>query len=246
MVIPYRLTGDLAAPPPAVGKINPSTSRYQRRASTFLLQGLPPKPLCDRLLDCYIIGYHPIAPVIHVPTFRAEYENLWKTRPDDPSQTQGTSHFICLLLAVLFAGAIVCPNIELVRGLLPESTRSREELEVGMHERASKALRQASFPRTPSLETFTAYILLQATWMKVEEPLTTCAFIGLAYRVAQMLGLHRDPSHFSSLGPIVAEVRRRVWWLLVHIDISVGSKYLFRVLHSLCSLVHKSYPPPSR
>lgn len=222
--IPYRLTGDLAAPPPAIGKIPTSTSRYQRRASSLLLNGLPPKALCDRLLGFYITGYHPIAPVIHVPTFKAEYENLWKARPDDAAETHGTSHFICLLLAVLFAGAVVCPNIELLRGLLPEPTRSREELEAGMHERASKALRQASFPRTPSLETFTAYILLQVTWMRVEEPLTTCAFIGLAYRVAQMLGLHRDPSHFSSLPPIVAEVRRRVWWLLVNIDISVGSK----------------------
>lgn len=216
--IPYRLTGDLAAPPPAVG----NTSRYQRRASTILLHGLPPKALCDRLLGFFIKGYHPIAPVVHVPTFKAEYESLWKSRPDDPAETQGTSHFICLLLAVLFAGAVVCPNIELLRGLLPEPTRSREEWEKSLHEMASKALRQSSFPRTPSLETFTAYMLIQVTWMRVEEPLTTCAFIGLAYRVAQMLGLHRDPSHFSSLQPTVAEVRRRVWWLLIHIDIAVG------------------------
>jgi hypothetical protein len=173
-------------------------------------------------LDFYIAGYDPIVPVIHVPTFKAEYENLWKASREEPAQTQGTSHFICLLLAVLFAGAVVCPNIELLRSLLPEPTGSREELEKSLHGRASKALRQASFPRTPSLETFTAYILIQATWMRMEEPLTTCAFVGVAYRVAQMLGLHRDPSHFSSVQPIVAEVRRRAWWLLIHIDIIVG------------------------
>jgi hypothetical protein len=183
---------------------------------------LPPKALCDRLLEFFIIGYHPIVSVIHVPTFKAEYENLWKARLDDPTQTQGTSHFICLLLAVLFAGSVVCPDIELLRALLLDPTQTREDLQKSLHERTSRALRQASFPRTPSLETFTAYIIIQASWMRVEEPLTTCSFMGVAYRVAQMLGLHRDPSHFSSLKPVVAEVRRRVWWFLIYVDVVIG------------------------
>jgi len=196
----------------------------------MLLRSLPPKTLCDRLLDLYIMGYHPIAPVIHVPTFRAEYESLWKARPDDYTQSQGTSHFICLLLAILFASSVVCPNIEQLRSLLPENIHSREDLEKHLHERASKALRQASFPRTPSLETLTAYILIQVTWMRFEEPLSTCAFIGIAYRVSQMLGLHRDPSSFSTIPPNVAEVRRRVWWFLVHIDTIIAlaaGKFVF-------------------
>lgn len=123
---------------------------------------------------------------------------------------------------MLFAGAVVCPNVEMLRDFLPEQTQSREDLEKLLHERASKALRQASFPRTPSLETLTSYILIQVTWMRFEEPLTTCAFIGLSYRVAQMIGLHRDPSNFSSIQPIMAEVRRRVWWFLLHIDVTVA------------------------
>lgn len=58
--------------------------------------------------------------------------------------------------------------------------------------------------------------------MKEEEPLTTCAFVGLAYRVAQMLGLHHDPSRFSSLSEVVCETRRRLWCGIVYIDVSVG------------------------
>ena len=37
-----------------------------------------------------------------------------------------------------------------------------------------------------------------------------------------MLGLHRDPSHFPEVPPITAEVRRRIWWQLVHIDVLVA------------------------
>lgn len=33
-----------------------------------------------------------------------------------------------------------------------------------------------------------------------------------------MLGLNKDPSHFPSLSPIVAVVRRRVWWQLYYVD----------------------------
>ena len=48
------------------------------------------------------------------------------------------------------------------------------------------------------------------------------AFIGLSFRVAQMLGLHKDPSRFKSLDPISAEVRRRIWWHVVHLDVSIA------------------------
>ena len=37
-----------------------------------------------------------------------------------------------------------------------------------------------------------------------------------------MLGLNKDPSHFPAIPPIIAETRRRVWWHLFFIDISVS------------------------
>lgn len=49
------------------------------------------------------------------------------------------------------------------------------------------------------------------------------AFVGLMLRVANVLGLHRDPSHFGSdITPIEAETRRRVWWQVVHVDVLVA------------------------
>jgi hypothetical protein len=44
----------------------------------------------------------------------------------------------------------------------------------------------------------------------------------LAQRAAHILGLHKDPSHFPSIDPIEAEVRRRVWWQIVHIDVTLA------------------------
>ncbi|MBE3109187.1 MAG: fungal specific transcription factor domain-containing protein, partial [Acidobacteria bacterium] len=41
---------------------------------------------------------------------------------------------------------------------------------------------------------------------------------GLAIRIAQGLGLHRDGTHFG-LPPFEVEMRRRVWWLLCALDV---------------------------
>ncbi|KAK8210140.1 hypothetical protein M8818_003627 [Zalaria obscura] len=58
--------------------------------------------------------------------------------------------------------------------------------------------------------------------MRAEEPLTSVAFTGLALRVAHMLGLHKDPSHFPDITAIEAEERRRSWWHLLHTDMGVA------------------------
>lgn len=41
---------------------------------------------------------------------------------------------------------------------------------------------------------------------------------GLAIRMAQALGLHRDGSHFDHLTPYEVEIRRRVWWAVCLLD----------------------------
>lgn len=42
---------------------------------------------------------------------------------------------------------------------------------------------------------------------------------GVAIRMAQSLGLHRDGSHFPQLTPYEVEIRRRVWWSLCFLDV---------------------------
>ena len=48
------------------------------------------------------------------------------------------------------------------------------------------------------------------------------AFIGTAVRVAQMLGLNKEPSLFKKIPPIAAEVRRRIWWHVFNVDVLVA------------------------
>jgi hypothetical protein len=61
--------------------------------------------------------------------------------------------------------------------------------------------------------------------MREEEPLTTCSFVGVAVRAAQMLGLHKDLQCFQNTASleVIAEIRRRVWWHIYALDVLVAT-----------------------
>lgn len=42
---------------------------------------------------------------------------------------------------------------------------------------------------------------------------------GLLVRISHYLGLHRDGSQFKYLTPFEVEMRRRVWWVVVLLDV---------------------------
>jgi hypothetical protein len=73
------------------------------------------------------------------------------------------------------------------------------------------------FPQNPAMASLEAFILLQSLQMKEEESLSSCSFVAVAMRIAQAMGLHRDPADFG-LDPVLCEERRRIWRYLMHLD----------------------------
>ena len=185
-------------------------------ASKMILEKLPPKSECDRLLLWYFKGCHPVVPLVHEPKLRQRYENFWPSISNSPTFLESNLPFLTLFLALLYAGSLSCPPsswLDVVPSVArdgPPSTCFRRL--------TSTALRISKFPKAPTLDALRAYLIYQSTEMKEEEPLTCVAFVGLALRAANMLGLHRDPSHFKEIMPAEAEERRLVWWHLIHID----------------------------
>lgn len=209
------LAAEVLPLPPAWTEKLPLFSVFQHRAISL---ELPSREQCDFLIESYMHGYHPVVPVIHTPSFLKQVEEFWSVY--EPGKPMHASPFLPLLLSILFAGIITSSRHEF-EALFP--SRTQEDLASQLHNLASKALRAADFPRSPTLESLTAYITCQSMWGREEEPLACCVFVGLAFRIAQMLGLHKDPKHFPSLSPVVAEVRRRVWWQLFHIDVLIAA-----------------------
>ena len=99
--------------------------------------------------------------------------------------TDGSNtHTLALIFAVLFAGSVVCPRASLA-GMIDTCVDSFSE---SMYDCSIAALRTAGFPQFASLATLAAFIIVDTTWLREEEPLSCCAFVGTAFRVAQMLG----------------------------------------------------------
>lgn len=87
---------------------------------------------------------------------------------------------------------------------------------------ATVSLSLVGFPRRPSLYAHAAYILSQSQLVREEEFGEAPTFISTAFRVSLAMGLHRDSSYFG-LGKAESEVRRRLWWHVIHLDVMASA-----------------------
>ena len=54
------------------------TSRtLQSVVSPEILESLPSRDVCDALVECYLRTFEGVFRVLHIPTFRQEYEDYW-------------------------------------------------------------------------------------------------------------------------------------------------------------------------
>ncbi|KMU92341.1 hypothetical protein CIHG_10164 [Coccidioides immitis H538.4] len=181
-----------------------------------MLDYVPSRRQSNILYKGFMSGIHAISPVVHPPTVLGLYQCFWewydsrdhkKTPFPDPS-------FIPLLYAIWYGGSVTIS----LRTIHAEfDVDNRAELSEPFHDEVTRWLKKISFPRSATLHGLAAFLLVQTILSKEEEPLTSSLFISLALRVAQTMGLHRDPAQFG-IPPCEAENRRRLWWHIVHMD----------------------------
>ncbi|KUL87510.1 hypothetical protein ZTR_04625 [Talaromyces verruculosus] len=178
-------------------------------AADAILGGiLPPIPLQNKLLDAYWTFAHPCFPVVHRETFLFQ---LSKDRRGMPRQ--GRSAFDQLerripqvLLLSMFA----------LSARFVDNGESREDSDPG-DEYAIKAETLLAQHKQSSINCCLALIMMayreigtggSISWM----------YVGKAIRMAQDLGLHRDPSVwkktqcFRNMSNIEMQIRRLIWW----------------------------------
>ncbi|KAH9216519.1 fungal-specific transcription factor domain-containing protein [Leptodontidium sp. 2 PMI_412] len=213
-----QLCGDMFPPPPEWTSED-RTTRYAARLTSpgELLDGLPSGEQCEALVWIYMEGYHTISPLFHGPSFLQDVRRY--TEGNFPSNPNLDLHFLALFTAVLFAGCAISSRKRLGE-IFPGQTR--EDLSSKFYQGAVRAIRLTNFPQSPSLNTLASFIITDTIYLREEQPLTCCSFVGLATRVAQMLGLHKDPASFPDLSAVDIQVRRQLWWSLVAIDVQVA------------------------
>ena len=197
-------------------------SRFRRMTSN-LLTGMPTERQSHILFRCWLSGVHGPMPMVYPPKVLQLYEQFWdwyknKRESGEPIPSMD---FLSFLYAIWYAGSVSIS----IRGLkewFPGAKRAA--LSAGFHDQITRCLVSANFPRIASIPSLSAFLTLTIITAKEEEPLTSSLFAGMALRVAQMLGLHREPTLFD-FEPWEVESRRRLWWHVVMCDtmISVSS-----------------------
>ncbi|KAJ5552017.1 transcriptional regulator family: Fungal Specific TF [Penicillium sp. DV-2018c] len=197
-----------------------SPSVDEKPVEPEMLEHIPTKRQSHILYKGFISGVHAISPVIHPPTILKLYNSFWNWYDNGSYSGESCPNpsFIPLLYAMWYAGSVTI-SIRAIKAEFDVSSRS--VLSTMYSEEVTRWLTKIKFPRSPSLQGLAAYLIVQTIVTKEEEPLTSSIFVSLAMRVAQTMGLHRDPAKFG-IEPCEAEYRRRLWWHIVHMDCVVA------------------------
>lgn len=164
---------------------------------------LPPRSLCDELIDAYFQWVHPIAPVINRTRFMRQYRD-----PKNPPS-------LLLLQAVLLAGSRVCQNAQLM-----DANGSTTPAALTFYKRA-KALYDANYE--DDRVTIVQSLLLMGWYWEGPEDVTKNVFYWsrVATIVAQGSGMHRSVER-SQLSKSDKRLWKRIWWTLFTRDRSVA------------------------
>lgn len=164
---------------------------------------LPPRSLCDELIESYFKWVHPIVPVIDRTRFMRQYRD-----PKNPPS-------LLLLQAVLLAGSRVCTNPQLM-----DANGSTTPAALTFYKRA-KALYDASYE--DDRVTIVQSLLLMGWYWEGPEDVTKNVFYWtrVATIVAQGSGMHRSVEQ-SQLSKADKRLWKRIWWTLFTRDRSVA------------------------
>ena len=164
-------------------------------------QDLPSKALADELVECYLRTTESIYRVLHVPTFRKNYESFWH------SEVPRNIAFLMQLKLVLAIGAAFYDSTFTLRVM---ATRWLYEAQTWLSQPEFKSRLTFQTLQTSSL------LLLARQSVGVNEELVFIS-AGALLRMAMYMGLHRDPVHLAKRTVFAAEMRRRLWNTILEI-----------------------------
>ncbi|KAH7070442.1 hypothetical protein BKA63DRAFT_518443 [Paraphoma chrysanthemicola] len=180
------------------------TSRMMHSSLSQEIQdSIPSKEVCDALIECYLRTFEGVFRVLHVPSFRKEYESYWiGLSPTKPSVT----------LKILLACAIgvpfyTGPDQPSLRTACAKWIQAAAQWLSGPHAKSKLNMTGLQIQILHLLARQVCSIDGDHIWIPA----------GTLLRTAMHLGLHRDPANFSSISVYHREMRRRLWATVLEI-----------------------------
>jgi hypothetical protein len=169
----------------------PSMTSYP----SLTMQPNPNRQIADIMIDAYFKLFHLNYPIIHEPTFRAQFSEIIPRPHGDP----------WLVLAYVVAAIGVW-----------SSAKTSDNLDLTLFAQARSIL-SFNFLELGNLTLVQALTLTSNYQQKRDRPNSAYNYLGLAVRMAMGLGLHKEFQGWN-ISPLNMEIRRRVWWSLCVFD----------------------------
>ncbi|KAF2786581.1 hypothetical protein K505DRAFT_368111 [Melanomma pulvis-pyrius CBS 109.77] len=178
---------------------------------TSLMTYLPAKPLVDKLIAHYWGAVHVIARMVHRPSFERQYESFWISISNG---VEPRVSFQAVVFAALLSSIVSMSESR----VLTEFGVDKQNLIDNFKQGTESALARANFLRTTKLETLQAFVMYLIPLCRAEVSRAHSALTGTVIRLAECMGLHRDPSQWSS-SPVEIHVRRLIWYQICFLDL---------------------------
>jgi hypothetical protein len=169
-----------------------------------LLQSLPSKQICDKLVAVYTTTFEKTLRILHVPTFLRHYAHFW-THSDHESGL--SSPFVPQLTAVLAVSIALAGDV-----IEADSHSSWEYLKVNAVNLLQAWLQK--LPRKHRTELATLQVetlILLARQLRLTSAEESWKAAGSLVRSAMVMGLHINLSGTTKMSIFQAEIRRRLW-----------------------------------
>ncbi|KAK8111930.1 Bikaverin cluster transcription factor bik5 [Apiospora kogelbergensis] len=157
----------------------------------------------------YTENVDPIVKILHVPTMG---DVVRQVRADMKNLTPGLE---ALMFAIYYASITSMEENEVQINFNTDKTRLLDQYRFG----TEQALAKANFVGTSDAMVVQALTLYIVVVRRNDSTRFSWTLTGLAIRIAQSLGMHREGTQFADLTPFEIEMRRRLWWTLVVVDL---------------------------
>ncbi|KAH8890490.1 hypothetical protein GQ53DRAFT_177655 [Thozetella sp. PMI_491] len=220
---------------PAVTKRGPVLllGAFPQATIPEMLAHLPPRPAMDRIVARFFQAGEPAWIIFHVKTFLQNYNRFW----EDPSQTTFT--WLGLLFVMICHTSLFC-----MRGdeEIPGNLGPPLEVFDAYRVRGAQCLALDDYTKPGEYKVETLILYFGTEYLReTDAMLGTSVLLSIVLRLAMHMGFHRDPRHYPEMPPFEGEMRRRIWTVLVGVDLLVS--FQFGLPGNIHSRFYDTEPP---
>ncbi|KAI0442836.1 hypothetical protein F4803DRAFT_517527 [Xylaria telfairii] len=215
------------------GKRKKDREKKAAEPDSVLEELLPSKEETDSLVAVYLDQFEQLHRIVHVPTFRKEYESFW-----DPNSTRPASLTVLVLSMISVSCCLGMQNSSKFIGVKSSAHAMAEKWVKACDKWAS----QQSHKHRGLVHYQIDCLLYLAKKVNILKKKRFWITSGALIRDAITIGLHQDPdSILSEISPYNKEMRRRIWSTMVEFDLQASFDL---GVPTLLSQVHFDVEPP--